>query len=122
MRLIQFLPLALGCRAGLNLLTDKPSWPIGHATSLKESHNIYGVAVIVEPRLHSQLSRAIHNFAAYLPTTWRLHLVHGTRNSELAAVIAARFENRLTLTNLGVPDLAPKDTAYNQLLTSPQFW
>ena len=86
------------------------------------AHRAGGVAVIVEPRLHPQLSHVIHSFAARLPADWQLHLVHGSRNAGLAAVLAAELGDRLALTNLGVPDLAPKDTGYNQLLTSPGFW
>lgn len=98
----------------------EPSFPTNGSAPF--AHRAGGVGVIVEPRLHPQLLHVIRNFAARLPADWRLHLVHGSRNAGLADTLAAELGDRLALTNLGVPDLAPKDTAYNQLLASPGFW
>ncbi len=81
-----------------------------------------GVAVIVEPRRHPQLAPVVALFAARLGPSWRLHLVHGTRNADLAQELADEHGLRLATTNLGVSNLVPKDVAYNRLLTSLDFW
>jgi len=119
--LLLFL-LADETRAELASPNDILTLPIDAPVSRNEYIVYEGVAVIVEPRSHPQLSRAIYNVATHLPMSWRLHLMHGTRNSKLAATLGVSLDHRLALTNLGVRDLAPKDTAYNQLLTSPRFW
>ena len=74
----------------------------------------------MEPRRHPLLSHVIAQFASRLPATWRFHCFHGTANVRTAE--AAAWTPRVILSNLGVPSLAPKDIAYNRLLTSSWFW
>ena len=81
-------------------------------------------AIIIEPRKHRALSFVVKNVLENLPQAWTIRIYHGTENrtfvENLLATDLATHRARITLENLGVPDL-PSARAYSEILLSKKF-
>lgn len=82
------------------------------------------LAVIVEPRIHSDLEIICKNVMYYLNESgsdvkWGLKIYHGTKNKQFVEEFTQKWNN-VHLQNLNIDDL--NGVLYNNLLKTTDFW
>ena len=86
------------------------------------SSNAAGCAVVVELRHHPWLEHCLRNVAHFLPDTWSMLVIHGTRNMDLVQQIIECWDmaHVIGLHNLNLENISQIE--YSNLLKRPDFW